>query len=48
MGIIFPFFIYAMDIPDNMVLKPSVFIYCILAGITVGVLKIMPAMLMRF
>jgi hypothetical protein len=47
MGIIF-FFVHAMGIPGNMVLKPSVFIYCILAGITVGVLNIMPAMLMRF
>ncbi len=43
MGIIFPFFVYAMGIPGDMVLKPSFFIYCILAGITVGVLNIIMA-----
>lgn len=43
MGIIFPFFVYVMGIPGEMVLKPSFFIYCILAGITVGVLNIIMA-----
>ena len=43
MGIIFPFFVYAMGIPGEMVLKPSFFIYCILAGITVGLINILLA-----
>lgn len=40
MGIIFPFFVRAMGIPGDMVLKPSFFFYCVLAGITVGVINI--------
>jgi two-component system, cell cycle response regulator len=43
MGIVFPFFVYAMGIPGEMVLKPSFFIYCILAGITVGFINIILA-----
>lgn len=43
MGIVFPFFVFAMGIPGELVLKPSFFIYCILAGITVGFINILLA-----
>lgn len=43
MGVVFPFFVFAMGIPGEMVLKPSFFIYCILAGITVGFINIILA-----
>lgn len=42
-GIVFPFFVNAMGIPGDMVLNPPFFIYCVLAGVTVGVINIIMA-----